>query len=85
MLDECLLISSLPSKALRTLRESRGLPSNSTCILKAKPGKTQSWYSFYQFRSSLTLQTSDFDKIDDFDVDSTSLTMSFKKCIVIMT
>ena len=30
-----LLISSLPGSALRT----RGLPSDSTCVLKAEPGK----------------------------------------------
>ena len=35
----CLLISSLPGKALRTLVESRGLPSDSTCVLKVEPGK----------------------------------------------
>ena len=39
ILGECLLISSLPSKALRTLVESRGLPSDSTCVLEAEPGK----------------------------------------------
>ena len=33
----CLLISSLPGKALRTLVESRGLPSDSTCVLKVEP------------------------------------------------
>ena len=36
---ECLLTSSLPDKALRTLVESRGLQSDSTCILEAEPGK----------------------------------------------
>ena len=36
---ECLLISSLPGKASRTLVESRGLPSDSTCVLEAEPGK----------------------------------------------
>ena len=39
ILGECLLISSLPGKALRTLVELRGLPSDSTCVLKAEPGK----------------------------------------------
>ena len=33
------LISSLPGKALKTLIESRGLPSNSTCVLETEPGK----------------------------------------------
>ena len=32
-------ISSLPGKASRILVESRGLPSYSTCILEAEPGK----------------------------------------------
>ena len=39
ILGECLLISSLPGKASRTLVESRGLVGNSTCILKTEPGK----------------------------------------------
>ena len=34
-----LLISSLPGTASRTLVESRGLPSDSTCVLKTEPGK----------------------------------------------
>ena len=34
---ECLLISSLPGSALRKCVKS--LPSDSTCSLKAKPGK----------------------------------------------
>ena len=33
------MISSLPSKASRMFVESRGLPSDSTCILEADPGK----------------------------------------------
>ena len=39
ILNECLLISSLPGKASRKLGESRGLLSDSTCILEAEPGK----------------------------------------------
>ena len=39
ILGEYLFISSLPGKALRMLVESRGLPSDSSCILKAEPGK----------------------------------------------
>ena len=38
-LGECLSISSLPGKASRTLVEWRGLPSDSTSVLEAKPGK----------------------------------------------
>ena len=33
---ECLLISSLPGKAMRTLVESRGLPSNSTWVSRSR-------------------------------------------------
>ena len=36
---ECLLISSLPGEAWRTIVQSRGLPSDSTCDLKTEPGK----------------------------------------------
>ena len=36
-----LLISSLPGKALRTLVESRGVPSDSTCVLEAELGKLE--------------------------------------------
>ena len=35
----CLLISSLPGKGPRTFVESQGLPSDSTCVLEADPGK----------------------------------------------
>ena len=37
--SECLLISKLPGKATRRLVELKGLPSDSTCILIAEPGK----------------------------------------------
>ena len=36
---ECLLMSSLPGKSLRMLVDRQGLPSDSTCVLKAEPGK----------------------------------------------
>ena len=39
MLDECLLISSLPGNALITFVNIARLPSDSTCVLKAEPGK----------------------------------------------
>ena len=42
ILGKCLftlLISSLPGKALRLLVTSQGLPSDSTCGLKAQPGQ----------------------------------------------
>ena len=39
MLGECRLISNLPGKASRTLVESRGLSSDSICVLEAELGK----------------------------------------------
>ena len=39
ILGECLLISSLPGKASRTLVDIASLPSDSTYVLEAKPGK----------------------------------------------
>ena len=33
------MISILPGNALRTLVDIEGLPSDSTCVLKAEPGK----------------------------------------------
>ena len=36
---ECLLISGLQGKALQTLVDLQGLPSDSSCILKAESGK----------------------------------------------
>ena len=39
ILGSCLLIPSLPGKALRMLVESRGLPRDSICVLDAEPGK----------------------------------------------
>ena len=41
--------------------------------------------SSYQFIPCFTLQSSDYDVIFDFCVDSASLATSFKKCNVIMT
>ena len=68
---------------------SRGLPSDSTCVLKAKPGKLdikirKPGILFIGLRIG-SLQTSDYDVIFDFCVDSASLATSFKKCNVIMT
>ena len=39
ILGGCILISSLPGKALKTIVELQGLPSDSTCVLEAEPGK----------------------------------------------
>ena len=69
---------------------SRGLPSDSTCVLKVEPGKLISKDANLVFYLSVypllnTLQTSDYDVIFDFRVDSASLATSFKKCNVIMT
>ena len=61
------------------LVQSRGLLSDSTCLLKAEPAKLdikrQTWYFIYQLTSWFTLQTSGYDVIIAFCVDSTS----FKK------
>ena len=69
---------------------SRGLPSDSTCVLKAEPGKLdikrrEPGILFISLPIVDTLLTSDYDVIFDFCVDSASLAMSFKKCNVIMT
>ena len=53
---------------------SRGLPSDSTCVLKAEPGKLDMKRAnlvFYLSVYSLlnTLQTSDYDVLFDFCVD----------------
>ena len=39
ILGECRLISNLPGKASKTLVESRGLPSDSICVLEGELGK----------------------------------------------
>ena len=62
---------------------SRGLPSDSTCVLKAEPGKLdfkrrEPGILFISLPSLNTLQTSDYDEILDFCVDSASLATSFK-------
>ena len=69
---------------------SRGLPSDSTCVLKAEPGKLdierrEPGILFISYPLLNTLQTRDYDVIFDFCVDSASLATSFKKCNVIMT
>ena len=69
-----LLISSLPGKALRTLVESRGLPSDSTYVLKAEPGKLDIK------RHEPGILFIRLQVIIEFHVDSKSLTTSFKKC-----
>ena len=65
--------------------ERLGLPSDWTCVLEAEPGKLdikkhEPCILFISF-----LQTSDYDVIIDFCVDSASLATSFKKCNLIMT
>ena len=70
--------------------ESRGLASDSTCILKAEPGKLdikrpKLGILFYLFTSWFTLQTSDYDVIIDLCINSMSLTTSFIKCNVKLT
>ena len=63
ILGECLLISSLPGKALRTLLTSRGLPSDLTCVLKAEPGKLYIKRRERQCILFISLQTGDYDVI----------------------
>ena len=68
---------------------SQGLPSDSTCLLKAESGKLdikrcEPGILFISIPTVSPLQTSDYDVLFNFCVDSASLTMSFKKCNVIM-
>ena len=68
----------------------RGLPSDSTCVLKAELvnliSKDTNLVFYLSVKSLLnTLQTNDYDVIFDFCVDSASLATSFKKSNVIMT
>ena len=73
-----LLISSLPGKALRTLVDIARLAeqklSNSTCLHKAEPGKidikTRTWYSIYLFTNVIIVETSDYDVIFRYCVDT---------------
>ena len=68
----------------------RGLPSDSTGVLKAEPGKLdikrrEPGILFISIPMLNTLQTSDYDVNFDFCVEFASLATSFKKCNVIMT
>ena len=63
---------------------SRGLLSDSTCVLKAEPGKLdikrcEPGILFISLPIVDSLQTSDYDVIFYFCVDSASLATSFKK------
>ena len=67
---------------------SQGLQSNSTCVLKAEPGKLdikrrEPGILFISLPIVKHFQTSDYDVF--FCVDSVSLATSFKKCNFIMT
>ena len=69
---------------------SQNLPSDSTCVLKAEPGKLdikrrEAGILFIVYPLLKTLRTCDYDIISDVCVDSASLATSFKKCNVIMT
>ena len=69
---------------------SRGLPSDSTCALKAESGKLDikrrgPGILFISLPIVKTLRTSNYDVISDVCVDSASFATSFKKCNVIMT
>ena len=90
MLCECLLISSLPGKALRTLVDIARLAERFYMRSQTKLGKLDikrrepGILSISSPIDSL-LKTSDYDVIFDMCVDSASLATSFKKCNVIMT
>ena len=63
---------------------------DSTCVLEAEPGKLdikrrEPGILFISLPIGSLFQTSDYDVIIDFLVDSTSLATPFKKCHVIMT
>ena len=77
-------------QGFENLVTSRGLPVDSTSVLKAEPDeldikKHEPDILFFQFTHCFSLQTIDNDVIFDFCVDSTSLATSFKKYNVIMT
>ena len=58
---------------------SRGLPSDSTWVLKAKPGKLDIKDTNLVFNLSVNLQNSDNDVIFLFCVDSATFATSLKK------
>ena len=74
ILGECLLISSLPGKGLSMRVELRGMPSNSTCILEAVPGKLdiKRRKPGILFISIIRTRTIKFDLIIDFCINSAS-------------
>ena len=72
------------------LLTSQGLLSNSTCILEDQPGKLdikrrEPGILCISLPSWFTLQTSEYDVMINFWVESASLATPFKKCNVIMT
>ena len=69
---------------------SRGLPSDSTCVLNAEPDKLdikrrEPGILFIIYPLLNILKTSNYDVIFDIYTDSASLATSSKKCNVIMT
>ena len=65
------------------LLTSRGLPSDSICVLEAEPGKLdikrhEPGILFIMSSRCITLQTSEYDFIFDFCVDSASLATTLK-------
>ena len=72
------------------LLTSRGLQRDSSCVLEADPGKLdikrrELGILFISLQRWFTLQSSEYDVMINFCVDSASLATSFKKCNVIMT
>ena len=84
MNSEYLVIVFLYQVYQARLRErlltSRGLPSDSTCVLQAKPGKLDIKRRALGilFTRWFTLHTSDYGVISEFRVNAMSLTTSFK-------
>ena len=67
-------LSRLPGKASRTLVESRGLPSDSTCVLEVEPGRLDIKILERGILFISLQVASNYDVSVDFRVDSTSLT-----------
>ena len=77
LMQICLLISSLPGKALRMLVEIARLAERFNMHSQSRAWRTwyqntRTRYSFYQFTHCFTLQTSDYNVIFNFCVDSVS-------------
>ena len=52
------------TKALRTLVESRGLPSDSTCVLEAEPGERKPGILFFSLQADSLFKLAVTDKLN---------------------